>query len=106
MKIDKWALWQDRMGRCDLCSAEMPPNDLSVHIHHTLVYKSDLPRSKQQTPNGSINELINLMLVCAYPCHDILQSDRQAGLEFKQAQYGEKAVREYIRKMRPKTGAR
>lgn len=79
------------------------PTDLTCHVHHTLVYKSDLPCAQQYTDAVSIDEPINLMLVCAHPCHEVLQSDRQAGLEFKQARFGEETAAAYIRRMRPRT---
>lgn len=107
MKINKQALWEGRMGRCDYRGCELPYpttdwNNVLVHVHHCLVYKSDLPKSKQHTEAGSIDEPINLMLVC-HECHSLLQSDRAAGRDFKVAQYGEEAVDAYVLRMLPKT---
>jgi predicted HNH restriction endonuclease len=109
MAIDKLAMWQARMGRCDGCGREVDPPvsewaNVSIHVHHTLVYRSDLPRSKQHTENGSIDEPINLMLVCQN-CHQELQSDRERGREFKIAEYGQEAVNEYLHRLLPKTHA-
>jgi hypothetical protein len=47
MEVIKWELWQARDGLCDHCGVWMESTDLACHIHHGLVYKSDLPRSKQ-----------------------------------------------------------
>lgn len=107
MAIDKLSMWQVRQGRCDGCNCEVDPPvsewaNVNVHVHHTLVYRSDLPKSKQHGPNGSIDELINLTLLCR-SCHELLQSDRDWGREFKIAEYGQEAVNEFLRRLLPKT---
>lgn len=101
MKPLKREMWEGRDGLCDYCGEWMYPSDLQCHLHHGLVYNSDLPRSKQK----GIDEPSNRLLVHASPCHEALQSDRQWAWEFKAAQYGEEAVQAYIRHMRPKTAS-
>ncbi len=78
----------------------MPANDMDCNIHHTIVYKSDLPKNKQQ----GIDDSINLMLVHAEPCHTILQSDREAGYEYKLEQWGREAIVEWLDTLNWKNG--
>lgn len=103
MAIDKWALYEGKDGKCDLCGEKMQPTDWGCHIHHTLVYKNQVPRSKQHTSLASIDEPINIMLVCPIPCHQFLQSHREVGERIKENQYGKAAVQDYIQRLLPKT---
>ncbi len=102
MKRDKWEMWEAQDGICSYCGKWMQPCDIECHVHHALVFKSDVGRKQQ---NG-IDDEINLMLVHANGCHDALQSDREWAREFQEALWGEGAVAEYIQKMRPRTAVR
>lgn len=103
MAIDKLAMWQGRMGLCDYCGLEMKPTDRDCHIHHGLIFRNQLPRPKQHTEVGSIDEQINLFLVHSGDCHDALQSDREWAMEFKAAQHGQAAVDDFLARLLPKT---
>lgn len=76
----------------------MTPTDIQCHEHHCLVFRSDLPKSKQ----AGLDDEINVMLVHA-ECHQILQSNRDIGRKIKEFQHGKGAVNSYFRRMLPRT---
>lgn len=79
----------------------MEPTDMACHEHHGLVPRRYLPLEKQRK---GLNDPINTFYVHSGPCHDALDIDRDWCIEFKEALYGEKEVRAYVKRMLPRTG--
>lgn len=105
-KIDKWAWWHEIDGICEWCGKWMPPNDVSCQIHHVLVPRRYLGAAQQHKPEGSVDQPINVMLICAHPCHDILGADYDAGKQHRVDRYTEEEVEAYLQIMLPNTAVR
>lgn len=99
---EKWDLYDDLGGLCELCGLHMPKTDMDCHAHHCIVFKNQVKRAQQNTDIAKIDERTNVMLL--HPrCHDLLQSDRQWTMDHKVAKHGQDDVDDFRRRMLPRT---